>query len=86
MNKELPNSAQRVQAFLIENGFSCIVKELPESTRTAEEAANAIGCNVAQIAKSLVFIDKETGNPILVIASGFNRVDIKKIENSTGFY
>lgn len=86
MNKELTNSAQRVQAFLIENGFSCVVKELPESTRTAEEAANAIGCDVAQIAKSLVFMDKESGNPILVIASGVNRVDIKKIENSTGIH
>ncbi|HEV8051186.1 MAG TPA: YbaK/EbsC family protein [Parachlamydiaceae bacterium] len=86
MNKELPNSAQRVQAFLIENGFSCIVKELPESTRTAAEAANAIGCEVAQIAKSLVFIDKESGNPILVVASGVNRVDTKKIEIATGFH
>lgn len=86
MNKELSNSAKRVQMFLIENGYNCIVKELPGSTRTAEEAANAIGCRVAQIAKSLVFIDKESGNPILVIASGANRVDIKKIENSKGIH
>ena len=86
MNKELTNSAQRVQTFLIENGYDCIVKELPDSTRTAEEAAHAIGCHVAQIAKSLVFIDKESGNPILVIASGIHRVDIKKIENSTGIH
>ena len=63
------------------NGFSCMVLELPDSTRTAEEAAKAIGCEVAQIAKSLIFIDKVSGNPILVIASGVNRVDIKKMEN-----
>jgi prolyl-tRNA editing enzyme YbaK/EbsC (Cys-tRNA(Pro) deacylase) len=69
---------------LINNGFSCIVTELPDTTRTAEEAAKAIGCAVAQIAKSLIFVDKVSGNPILVIASGVNQVDINKIENSTG--
>lgn len=84
MNKQLPESAKRVQNFLIDHGFSCIVKELPDSTRTAEEAARAIGCGVAQIAKSLIFIDRASGNPILVIASGINQVDIKKIERSTG--
>lgn len=86
MTKELPDSAKRVQDFLVEHGFSCTVKELPESTRTADEAAKAIGCMVAQIAKSLVFIDKESGNPVLVIASGANQVDTKKIENATGFH
>lgn len=86
MNKELSDSAQKVQTFLIENGHSCIVKELPDSTRSAEEAANAIGCEVAQIAKSLVFIDKASEEPVLVIASGINRVDTKKIEDSTGIH
>lgn len=75
---------KKVQMFLIEKGYECAVKELPDSTRTAEEAASAIGCQVAQIAKSLVFIDKASGNPILVIASGINRVDTKKIEEATG--
>lgn len=84
MSKKLPNSAQKVQNFLMENGFDCTVKELPESARTAEEAANALGCLVAQIAKSLVFVDKESGNPVLVVASGINRVDTEKIENATG--
>lgn len=86
MKKELSNSSQRVQTFLIEKGHYCIVKELPESTRSAEEAAKAIGCDVAQIAKSLCFIDKESGNPVLVVASGINRVDMKKIEDSTGIH
>jgi len=86
MNKELSGSAKKVQDYLIENGFSCEVKELPDSTRTAEEAARAIGCDVAQIAKSLIFIDKASGNPILVIASGINQVDIKKIEQSQGLH
>jgi prolyl-tRNA editing enzyme YbaK/EbsC (Cys-tRNA(Pro) deacylase) len=71
---------------LIYNDFSCGVKELPDSTRTAEEAARAIGCDVAKIAKSLIFIDKASGNPILVIASGANQVDIKKIEKSKGLH
>jgi len=86
MSKQLTGSAKKVQDFLMNNGFSCTVKELSDSTRTAEEAAKAIGCEVAQIAKSLIFIDKISGNPILVIASGVNQVDIKKIENSTGLH
>lgn len=86
MNKDLPSSAQRVQKFLTEQGHPCIVKELPDSTRTAEEAALAIGCAVAQIAKSLVFVESQSGNPILVIASGIHRVDTTKIEHATGFH
>jgi len=84
MSKPLTGSAKKVQDHLMDNGFSCTVKELPDSTRTAEEAAQAIGCDVAQIAKSLIFVDKVSGNPILVIASGANQVDVKKIEYSTG--
>lgn len=84
MSNPLATSAKRVQDFLLDNGFSCSVKELPDSTRTAEEAARAIGCEVAQIAKSLIFIDQATGDPILIIASGANQVDLKKIACSTG--
>lgn len=84
MIKELTNSAKKVQDFLLANGFSCVVKELPDSTRTADEAARAIGCEVAQIAKSLIFVDQISGDPILVIASGVNQVDVKKIERDTG--
>jgi prolyl-tRNA editing enzyme YbaK/EbsC (Cys-tRNA(Pro) deacylase) len=51
--------------------------EMPESTRSAQDAAAAIGCMVGQIAKSLVFRGERTGDPILVIASGANRVDEK---------
>jgi prolyl-tRNA editing enzyme YbaK/EbsC (Cys-tRNA(Pro) deacylase) len=49
--------------------------ELPDSTRSAAEAAQAIGCRVAQIAKSLVFRGRSTDRPILAIVSGANRVD-----------
>jgi prolyl-tRNA editing enzyme YbaK/EbsC (Cys-tRNA(Pro) deacylase) len=78
------DSVKRVQDFLLARGFSFEVKELPSSTRTAQEAADSIGCAVAQIAKSLVFKETETNLPILVIASGSNRVNLAKIEKETG--
>jgi len=56
-------------------GVDCDVVELPASTRTAAEAARAIGCEIGQIVKSLVFRGRESGAPILVLASGANRVD-----------
>lgn len=84
MASELRDSAKRVQDFLLSKGFSFNVKELSSSTRTAQEAADSIGCTVHQIAKSLVFREKATDLPILVIASGSNRVDIIKIEKLTG--
>ena len=75
MSFHLPESARRVQAFLKSKGVDTQVIELPESTRTAADAARAIGCEVAYIAKSLIFRATRTGRPILVIASGTNRVD-----------
>jgi prolyl-tRNA editing enzyme YbaK/EbsC (Cys-tRNA(Pro) deacylase) len=84
MNSKLSDSANRVQSFLIGKGFAFEVKELPDSTRTAQEAADSIGCDVAQIAKSLVFREKDSGQPVLVIASGSNRVNLAKIESMTG--
>ncbi len=72
---ELSQSAQKVQAYLKEQGLECQVVELPASTRTAVEAAQAVGCQVGQIVKSLIFKGAETNRPILVIASGANRVD-----------
>ncbi|GIV59981.1 MAG: prolyl-tRNA editing protein [Rhodothermaceae bacterium] len=58
--------------------------ELPDSTRTAQDAARAIGCTVAQIAKSLIFRGEQSGDPILVIASGANRVDTAKLARYAG--
>lgn len=75
----LSSSAQRVQEALSELGLTLQVVELPESTRTAAEAAAAIGCTVGQIAKSLIFKTKVTEKPVLVIASGSNRVDEQAI-------
>ncbi|MFN4141442.1 YbaK/EbsC family protein [Aestuariivirga sp.] len=72
--------ALRVQAAL---GPSFSVVEFDESTHTAQEAADAIGCALAQIAKSILF-RSQTGKPVLVIASGVNRVDEKKIRALIG--
>ena len=74
-----PN-ALRVQAAL---GPSFTVVEFDESTHTAQEAADAIGCQLAQIAKSIIF-RSASGKPVLVIASGTNRVDEKKLEAELG--
>lgn len=79
MSKELTASAQRVQDTLKSKGFACEVIELPEKTRTSQEAAQAIGCQVGQIVKSLIFKGKHTQKPILVVASGPNRVNEKKL-------
>lgn len=80
MSQSLSSSAQKVQDALQASGLTLQVVELPYSTRTAVEAAQAIGCQVAQIVKSLVFKAKHSERPILVIASGSNRVNEKIIE------
>ena len=76
---ELSPSAQKVQETLTQQGFACQVMELPDSTRTSPEAAQAVGCQVGQIAKSLIFRARQSDRPILVIASGANRVNEKKL-------
>lgn len=67
--------ARQVQETLAALGLSPQVMELPRSTRTAQEAAAAVGCHVGQIAKSLVFKGVRSQKPILVVASGANRVN-----------
>ena len=84
MTDALPPSAARVQQALDAHHASFRVVQMPASTRTAPEAAAAIGCSVAQIAKSILFKGGTTGKPILVIASGTNRVDEKVIAERTG--
>jgi prolyl-tRNA editing enzyme YbaK/EbsC (Cys-tRNA(Pro) deacylase) len=80
----LSRSAKSVQDALSQKGIKTTVVELPSSTRTAEEAAKTIGCLVAQIAKSLIFRTKLTDRPVLVIASGINRVNEKTISQHVG--
>ena len=75
VTEKLPDSAQAVQQALKSKGINARVVVLPQSARTAKEAAAALGCEVAQIAKSLIFRRTDTNHPVLVIASGSNRVD-----------
>ena len=76
--------AERFRAALAEGGWSHDIVILPDSTRTAKEAAAAVGCDVAQIVKSLVFRATTTGRPVLVIACGANRVDESLVGSLVG--
>lgn len=80
-NQMLTRSAQSVQDVLTSKGLTCQVLVLSESTRTAVDAANTIGCAEAQIVKSLIFKIKSTGKPVLILASGPNRVNEQVIES-----
>jgi prolyl-tRNA editing enzyme YbaK/EbsC (Cys-tRNA(Pro) deacylase) len=77
-------SVQKVEEVLKRHGLSTKIVQFPESTRTAQEAANAIGCDVAHIVKSLIFSTEKTHQPILVLTSGVNRVNEKLIEQLMG--
>lgn len=73
----MKESAKQVQLYLQQQGFTNEVVELPSSTRTVQEAAEAIGCHEAQIAKSIVF--DIGGRALLVAASGPNRVSEERV-------
>ncbi|HEX2990824.1 MAG TPA: YbaK/EbsC family protein [Anaerolineales bacterium] len=80
----LSPSAQKIQDQLKELGFNYTVIEHAESTRTAQEAADRAGCELGQIVKSLIFKGQQSGKPILVLTSGANRVDEKRISGYAG--
>jgi prolyl-tRNA editing enzyme YbaK/EbsC (Cys-tRNA(Pro) deacylase) len=75
----MKSSSQRIQDVLHEYKLDLKVVEFSELTRTALEAATAIGCELGQIAKTLIFKGKTSQRPICIIASGKNRVDEKKV-------
>jgi prolyl-tRNA editing enzyme YbaK/EbsC (Cys-tRNA(Pro) deacylase) len=78
MTQPLKPSAQKVQDALWAQGYNNQVVEFADSTRTAVEAAAAVGCTVGQIAKSLLFRGASSQRPLLVITSGSNRVHEKR--------
>lgn len=80
----LSKSAEIVQKLLLQKGLKFEVIELAASTRTANDAATHIGCQVGQIVKSLLFRTKETQQPILILASGINRVSEEAIQRYVG--
>ncbi|HEY8911223.1 MAG TPA: YbaK/EbsC family protein [Desulfosporosinus sp.] len=84
MSSNLKKSAENVQIALNEFGLELNVMELSDSTRTAQEAATAIGCTISQIAKSLIFKGKTSQKPILILASGTNRVNEKAMKEHLG--
>lgn len=85
MNKMiLSASVARVKEALQIKGLAFEIKEFSESTRTANEAAAVIGCQVAQIMKSLLFRTVESKQPILILVSGKNRVNERSIEALVG--
>lgn len=84
MTDGLSASAARVQAALEASGVAFEVKEFDVPTRTAKEAAAAIGCTVAQIAKSIIFRTQGSGRPVVVVASGVNRIDEAKVATALG--
>ena len=77
----MARGSKRVGEFLTEAGLEAQVATLDDSTRTSQMAADALGCSVAQIAKSIVFID---GGAVVVVISGDKRVDPKKLSALLG--
>ncbi len=77
-------TALRTQRLLAEAGIATAVVEFEQPTRTSAEAATAIGCTVAEIAKSVVFRAKPSGQAVVVVASGDNRVCEDKVSRLVG--
>lgn len=72
----------RFGAWLDNSGLGISVRQFPEGTRTATDAARAVGCEVAQIVKSLVFV--AGGRPVIALVSGANRLDEKRLGAAAG--
>jgi prolyl-tRNA editing enzyme YbaK/EbsC (Cys-tRNA(Pro) deacylase) len=82
--ESLPESARRVARLLAQIGHDKPVVLLPQTAATAADAAAGLRCELAQIAKSIVFRRVEDAAPVLVITSGVNRVDERKIAVHVG--
>lgn len=79
---DLPERSRLVFQHLADAGIDTTIRVLPDSARTAPEAAAAIGCDVAAIANSLVFL--ADGSPVLVMTSGGHRADLTVIARAIG--
>jgi len=77
-------TALRTSQLLREAGIDTVVVEFEQPTRTSAEAAAAIGCSVAEIAKSIVFRGRQSGQAVIVVASGENRVSETKVAEKVG--
>ncbi|HTJ91725.1 MAG TPA: YbaK/EbsC family protein [Pararobbsia sp.] len=81
---ELPDAARRVAELLETQGYTKPIVMLPATGKTSAEAAAGLGCEIAQIAKSIIFRRVTDNAPVLVIASGANRVDEAKVAAHVG--
>lgn len=77
-------SQEKIERLLAERGLGGRVRAMPDSTRTAADAAAAVGAEVGQIAKSLVFRTRREGMPVLAVVSGANRLDEAKLAAAIG--
>ena len=80
----LSPSASRVAEELLRLGVLSTVIEMPDSTRSAADAAAALGCDVSEIVKSLIFRSVLRDDPVLVLASGADRVDETRLAEIVG--
>lgn len=81
---DLPRSSRRVHDALVALGLPADIHQMADSTRTAPEAAAAVGCDVGAIVKSLVMRGVDTGEPVLVLVAGSNRADLALVSAALG--
>ena len=79
---ELHRNSRRVAEAAAEAGLDVAIQRFPDGTRTAQDAAAAIGCDVGAIVKSIVLVSQE--GPLLVLTSGANRVDFERAASTLG--
>ena len=84
MSDLLNPTARKIQATLDQLGYKCKVIEFQETTRTSADAAARVECTLGQIVKSLIFRGRISGKPFLILTSGANRVDTRKITSLIG--
>lgn len=82
MAEPLPEQVDRVSGFLRDSGAEARIQEFPEGTHTAQDAADAVGCELAQIVKSLVFVCD--GRAVVTLVPGDRRGDAEKIARGVG--
>ena len=82
MSEPRPETVERVSAFLREAGAEARIQEFPEGTHTAQDAADAVGCELAQIVKSLVFVGDES--VVVALVPGDRRADPDKVAAAVG--
>ncbi len=82
--KVLPAAVLKVSQAAAALGIPVEIRDMPDSTRTAAEAAAAVGCSVGEIVKSLVFRGRDSGSPYLLLVSGANRVNEDAVASQIG--